>query len=60
MSENTIKLKPASDKVLVRDPDTFQPLSQKGEFKPRNSYWLRRLSDGDVVDCDKKTKEIAK
>lgn len=44
----TFKIKPAPG-LTVRDPVTTQPLAAKGETKPRNSHWLRRLSDGDVV-----------
>lgn len=32
----------------VIDPDTRQPLPEKGQAVPRNTYWLRRLADGDV------------
>jgi hypothetical protein len=34
--------------LIVRDPVTKIPLAADGETKPRNSYWLRRLADGDV------------
>ncbi|MEQ5119499.1 DUF2635 domain-containing protein [Morganella morganii] len=42
-------LKPAPG-VTVRDPETLQPLAEKGERKPRTTYWLRRLKDGDVTE----------
>ncbi|EDJ8987822.1 DUF2635 domain-containing protein, partial [Salmonella enterica subsp. diarizonae] len=45
MSEFTVK--PAPDKS-VRDPRTMQLLGAKGERKPRNAYWLRRVAAGDV------------
>lgn len=35
---------------IVRDPITYKALKVSGEVKPRNSYWLRRISDGDVVE----------
>lgn len=33
----------------VRDPITMRMLKDEGEFKPRNSYWMRRVKQGDVV-----------
>jgi hypothetical protein len=36
--------------VTVRDPLNGKPLADAGETKPRTSYWLRRLRDGDVVE----------
>lgn len=45
----TLFLKPGRDGLLVRDPVTGKPLDPNGETKPRNSYWLRRISDGDAV-----------
>lgn len=44
----TIKIKPKKG-VLVRDPLTLKALSENGEEKPKNSYWLKRLKDGDVI-----------
>lgn len=46
-------IKPA-DNRLVRDPVSGAPLRADGEAKPKNSYWLRRLKDGDVVVADQK------
>ena len=43
-----MKIKPFAGRT-VRDPRTMVVLSPKGEVKPRNSYWLRRLKAGDVV-----------
>ena len=43
----TLYLKPVPG-VTVRDPETLQPLAENGEKKPRTTYWLRRLKDGDV------------
>ncbi|OCG27188.1 DUF2635 domain-containing protein [Gilliamella sp. HK2] len=50
-------IKPSSG-VTVRDPETLEPLAESGELKPKNSYWLRRLNDGDieVVEQAKKKK----
>ncbi|CAM3718919.1 DUF2635 domain-containing protein [Xenorhabdus thuongxuanensis] len=44
-----LHLKPVSG-LIVRDPETYQPLSADGEPKPRTAYWLRRLKDGDVTE----------
>lgn len=48
MDKDKIFLKPAEGRQ-VRDPATKEPLPAEGDFKPRNSYWLRRIKDGDVV-----------
>jgi hypothetical protein len=37
--------------ALVRDPITFDPLPATGANKPRNSFWLRRMRDGEVHEC---------
>lgn len=54
-------LKPA-DGLIVRDPDTRAPLTAEGEEKTLTSYWLRRLTDGDVTEVvlpkPKKDKEV--
>lgn len=42
-------VKPARKGLIVRDPQTGQPLSYEGEQKPDTTYWRRRLRDGDVV-----------
>lgn len=39
---------------LVRDPITLKPLSDDGEEKPADSYWLRRVRSGDVVVVEKR------
>ncbi|MDD9158544.1 DUF2635 domain-containing protein [Aliivibrio sp. S4TY2] len=51
-----IKIKPATKGLLVRDPITRVPLDVKGEVKPRNSYWLRRIQDESVVVMTDKEK----
>ncbi|PJC85297.1 DUF2635 domain-containing protein [Vibrio sp. HA2012] len=43
-----IKVKPQKG-LLVRDPDTREPLKAAGEEKPRNPYWLRRIKDKSVI-----------
>ena len=46
---DTATIKPASDDLVVRDPITRLPLLAEGEAKPLDTYWCRRLVDGDVV-----------
>ena len=40
--------------VMVRDPKTYKPLADTGEFKlliggPEGRYWRRRIRDGSVT-----------
>ncbi|MFA1562591.1 DUF2635 domain-containing protein [Aliivibrio fischeri] len=51
-----MKIKPQKG-LLVRDPITRTPLNEKGEIKPRNAYWLRRIKDESVVEL---TKSVSK
>lgn len=41
-------VKPAPG-LKVPDPDTFVPLPAEGRDVPDNTYWRRRLRDGDVI-----------
>ncbi len=56
---NDLFLKPAPGKS-VRDPRSMKLLAAMGERKLRNSYWLRRLAAGDVIEVVQKTKGKAK
>lgn len=47
----TLCLRPAREGLIVRDPVTHAALAPEGESKPLNTYWRRRLRDGDVVEC---------
>lgn len=42
-------VKPANPNAVIRDPHTKRPLPADGGRVPDNSYWRRRLDDGDVV-----------
>jgi len=46
---DTLNIKPKAG-LDVLDPVSFAPLAADGEAKPRNTYWLRRLRDGDVEE----------
>jgi len=46
-----IFVKPNYPNTIVRVPERGNvPLSQDGEHVDNNSYWQRRLRDGDVVE----------
>jgi hypothetical protein len=45
----------ANRRLLVRDPISMQPLKKEGEWKPRNTYWLRRVKCGDCEGGGKQT-----
>lgn len=51
------------DVLVVRDPINLKELKPEGEFKPRNSYWTRRVRCGDcsegVPAKEKPTKMVA-
>jgi len=43
-------VKPKNDKIIVREPATGKIIPSAGiEVPDFDSYWLRRLRDGDVV-----------
>lgn len=44
------KLKPAKPGLIVRDPKTRRPLPEEGREVNLDSFWRRRLRDGDVVE----------
>lgn len=46
-----LTLKPAPG-LVVRDPTTRQPLAAEGEAKVLDTYWHRRLEEGDVTFVD--------
>lgn len=45
-----LHVKPAAVR-LVRHPETGEILPVEGMAVPRNTYWLRRVKDGDVLEC---------
>ena len=55
-------LKPAQKGLLVRDPVTKSPLSEKGELKPwtgrEGTFWRRRYKDKSVVIVEQKEEII--
>ena len=44
-------VKPAPGRT-VPDPERAGYLPEAGEFVPRNAYWLRRITDKDVIEAD--------
>lgn len=44
-----VKPKPG---LVVRDPISKQPLPPEGREVPAESYWLRRLRSGDVIEVE--------
>lgn len=46
----TVSVRPAPG-LKIRDPETGHYLPEAGQIVPRTPYWLRRLRDGDVVEC---------
>lgn len=49
MNPGHIFVKPASKEVRVRQPERGSILPQGGSWVPDNTYYRRRLKDGDVV-----------
>lgn len=35
--------------LIVRDPETYEPLPPEGTEKPMSGYWLRRLKENDCI-----------
>ena len=52
MSE--LKVKPAPGRAVPVPEKGGVLLAAEGETVPRNAYWHRRLSDGDVVEIGPK------
>ena len=48
-----MRVKPAEGR-MVRDPRSMALLPEEGRDVPRNSFWLRRVRDKDVVVEDDK------
>lgn len=43
-----VLMRPTRKGLFIRDPITKQILKEEGEMKPKSTYWLRRIKDGDV------------
>ena len=48
---DSLFVKPRSG-LKVRDPRVLGHLPESGAKVPRNTYWLRRLKSGDVVEAE--------
>jgi uncharacterized protein DUF2635 len=55
----TIFVKPKAG-FKIRRPDTNSLLSEDGESVPKNTFWARRLLDGDVVEAKAADKKDSK
>ena len=55
-------LKPKYDDLIIRDPISKNPLSQKGELKPwsgrEGTFWRRRVKDGSAIITEKEIPSI--
>lgn len=50
-------VKPKKD-LVIRNPDNFVKLPETGGLvDPNNSYWARRIADGDVEITESPTEE---
>lgn len=47
-----MRVKPAVPGAVIRDPHTKRPLPAEGGEVPENSFWVRRLREGEVVRID--------
>lgn len=51
-----LTVKPAKPGMIIRMPEKQnQPLPANGDTVPANSYWQRRLRDGDVIKTSPRT-----
>jgi len=39
--------------LRVKDPASWQQLPEQGKWVPKNTYWRRRLTAGDVIEINK-------
>jgi len=54
---NILKVKPKDKDTIVRMPEKDNKrLAKNGEVVPDNSYWRRRLKDGDIELVNKTRK----
>ena len=53
---NRIFIRP-KEGLLIRVPETDFPLLGSGQLVTRNSFWMRRLRDGDVYLDNPKTNQ---
>lgn len=52
-----ITVYPVPDGPQVRDPQTMQHVPAEGLAVPRSTYWLRRISEGDVTTSKPASKQ---
>ena len=56
---DTMFVKPAPG-LKVRHPETRFHIPDEGTRVPRDSYWTRRLVDGDVIEVAPKAADVKK
>ncbi len=44
-------VKPAKTGLIIRDPESHEPIPEKGREVPDTTFWRRRIKDGDVVSA---------
>lgn len=54
-----MKIKPREG-LIIRDPNSFEPLLAEGEDKPQTAYWLNHLKNGDVIVVEETAETSAK
>lgn len=50
MNQSQLYVIPATPDIIVRDPQTMQPVPPEGRTVPDESYWRRRIRDGDLKE----------
>lgn len=43
----------AKGNLVVRHPENYKRLKEEGEEVPLDSYWIRRIRSGDVIEVVK-------
>lgn len=50
-----MKVKPVDPAAVIRDPVTKRQLPAEGADVPESSFWIRRLTGGEIVRIDQPT-----
>lgn len=49
LNTNVLKVKPAKEGLIVRDPETKRPLPADGKMVRMSAYWIRRKIAGEII-----------